>query len=158
MSSTSDGDWKVALDTNVLAYAESFGDVIRCTQAKALVTRLPQQAVVIPAQALGELANVLIRKAGRPAPAVRNAIQSWADSFSVADSTWASFQAALDQVTDHKLTIWDSLMLAVSAENACRLLLSEDLPDGFTWRGVTVVNPFAVQPSPLLAILLQQRS
>jgi hypothetical protein len=35
-----------------------------------------------------------------------------------------------------------------------RLLLSEDIQAGFTWRGVTVVNPFAAQPSPLLKGLL----
>ncbi|WP_205963481.1 PIN domain-containing protein [Roseicella aquatilis] len=30
-----------------------------------------------------------------------------------------------------------------AAEAECRLLLSEDIQDGFTWRGVTVRNPFA---------------
>jgi hypothetical protein len=33
--------------------------------------------------------------------------------------------------------------LAVAAKGSCRLLLSEDLQDGFSWRGVTVANPFA---------------
>jgi len=42
----------------------------------------------------------------------------------------------------------------VAAENRCRLLLSEDFQNGFTWRGVTVVNPFATQQSPLLEDLL----
>jgi hypothetical protein len=27
--------------------------------------------------------------------------------------------------------------------------------DGFTWGGVTVVNPFAEKPNPLLAALLE---
>jgi hypothetical protein len=34
------------------------------------------------------------------------------------------------------------------------LLLSEDLQEGFTWRGVTVTNPFASALHPLLAALL----
>jgi len=45
-------------------------------------------------------------------------------------------------------------MMSVAAEAGCRLLLSEDLQDGFTWRGVTVVNPFAAERHPLLAALL----
>ena len=45
-----------------------------------------------------------------------------------------------------RLTGW-----AVAADAGCRLLLSEDLQDGFTWRGVTVVDPFADKPHPLLA-------
>jgi hypothetical protein len=32
--------------------------------------------------------------------------------------------------------------------------LSEDFSSGFTWGGVTVVNPFASPTSPLLAALL----
>jgi predicted nucleic acid-binding protein len=45
-------------------------------------------------------------------------------------------------------------VLAASAEAECRLLLSEDLQEGFTWRGVTVTNPFAAALHPMLAALL----
>jgi len=89
---------RVALDTNVLAYAEGLGDQSRC---------------------------------GRPA-----------------------FQAALDLNVDHKLQIWDALILAVAAEQHCRILLTEDMHAGFTWRGVTLVNPFAPEIDPLLEQLL----
>ena len=34
-------------------------------------------------------------------------------------------------------------------------LLSEDFHSGFTWRGVTVVNPFAEPRAPLLTGLLR---
>jgi predicted nucleic acid-binding protein len=61
---------------------------------------------------------------------------------------------ATDLASDHGLTIWDSVVLAASAEAECRLLLSEDLQEGFTWRGVTVTNPFAPALHPLLAALL----
>jgi predicted nucleic acid-binding protein len=37
-------------------------------------------------------------------------------------------------------------MLAAAAQADCRLLLSEDMQDGFTWRSVTVRNPFATPP------------
>ena len=62
--------------------------------------------------------------------------------------------AAMDLVADHSLSIWDAIILAVTADSGCRLLLSEDLQDGFTWRGVTVANPFDEPPHPLLASLL----
>jgi len=61
---------------------------------------------------------------------------------------------ATDLASDHGLTIWDSVILAASAEAQCRLLLSEDLQDGFTWGGVTVTNPFAPALHPLLAASL----
>jgi predicted nucleic acid-binding protein len=141
---------KAALDTNILAYAEGLGDEQRCGMAIRLVERLSTREVILPAQTLGELARVLTSKARRTAPETRQAVLSWADSFEVADSSWFAFQAALDLTVDHQLPMWDALILAVAAENHCRLLLSEDFQNGFTWRGVTVVNPFVEPRSPLL--------
>ena len=140
---------RVALDTNVLAYAEGIGDEARCAAAITLIEQLPAESVLLPAQTLGELYRVLTGKVKREPTAVREAILGWADSFEVADSSWTALQAALDLAVDHGLQIWDALILSIAAENRCRLLLSEDLQNGFTWGGVTVVNPFA-RPHPRL--------
>jgi predicted nucleic acid-binding protein len=145
---------RVAIDTNILAYAEGLGDDVRCSAALQLIEQLPVASVVLPAQTLGELTRVLTGKARRFPRAAREAVLGWADSFEVADSSWTAFQAALDLVVDYQLPMWDALILAVAAENRCRLLLSEDFQNGFTWRGVTVVDPFAAQRSPLLTGLL----
>ena len=145
---------RVALDTNVLAYAEGVGDERRCSAAILMVEQLSSNVVVLPAQTLGELSRVLTGKAKRSAEQAREAFLGWADSFEVADSTWFAFQSALDLTVDHQLPICDALVLAVAAENRCRLLLSEDFHNGFTWRGLTVVNPFIYSPSTLLASLL----
>jgi predicted nucleic acid-binding protein len=147
---------RVAVDTNVLAYAEGVGDAERCQVAIGLVERLPESAVVLPAQVLGELMLVLARKAGRTREASRDAVLGWADSFDVADSTWDSFQSAFDLSVNHEFRMWDALVVAVAAENRCRIVLSEDLQHGFTWRGVTIVNPFLPDQSPLLSAILSQ--
>lgn len=145
---------RVALDTNVMAYAEGLGDETRCTAAITLIEQLPAELVLLPAQTLGELYRVLTGKAKREATEVREVILGWADSFEVADSSWTAFQSALDLAADHGLQIWDALILSIAAENHCRLLLSEDLQNSFTWRGVTVVNPFATPRSRLLSSIL----
>ena len=145
---------RVALDTNILAYAEGVGDEIRCTAAITLIEQLPAELILLPAQTMGELYRVLTGKAKRDPAEVREAILAWADSFEVADSSWMAFQSALDLAADHGLQIWDALILSVAADNRCRLLLSEDLQNGFTWRGVTVVNPFVAPLSPLLSNIL----
>lgn len=146
---------RIALDTNILAYAEGVGDVARCQCARTLIGKVPVERVVLPAQTLGELYRVLTGKVRREATQTREAILGWADSFTVADSTLESFQAALDLSVDHQLQIWDALILAVAAESRCRVLLSEDLQSGFTWRGVTVVNPFLAVPDALLLRALE---
>lgn len=146
---------RVALDTNILAYAEGLGDEPRCSTALQLLDQLHGADVVLPAQTLGELSRVLTGKAKRTPTQTRDAVLGWADSFEVADSTWFAFQAALDLTVDHQLPMWDALILAVVAENHCRILLSEDFQNGFTWRGVTVINPFVEPRAPLLAGLLR---
>lgn len=145
---------RLALDTNVLAYAEGIGDAPRCDAARTLVARLKPETTVLPAQVLGELSRVLAVKARRPAPAVREAVIGWSDCFDVADSTWPDFEAALDLMADHQIPFWDALILAVAAAQRCRVLISEDFQPGFTWRGLTVVDPFALPPPPLLTTLL----
>ena len=146
---------QVALDTNILAYAEGVGDTVRCTSAVQLIEQLPSEFVLLPAQTLGELFRVLTGKAKRSAERSREAIMTWADTFEIADSSWTAFQAGIDLVVDHQLQIWDALIMAVAAENHCRLLISEDMQNGFTWRGITVVNPFSRPSSPLLENILQ---
>lgn len=64
--------------------------------------------------------------------------------------------AAVDLATDHQLGIWDAVILSVASQSGCRLLLSEGLHAGFTWAGVTVVNPFASPQHALLHALLAE--
>lgn len=147
---------KIALDTNILAYAEGTNGSPSRTQALRLIKRLPQADVIVPVQTLGELFNVLVRKAKRTPARARTAVLSWRDAYSLSETSASVMVSATDLASDHGLSIWDSVVLAASAEAGCRLLLSEDLQDGFTWRGVTVTNPFALSVHPLLAASLRQ--
>jgi predicted nucleic acid-binding protein len=146
---------RVALDTNILVYAEGLNGEAKKQAALEVVQKLPQDLLVLPVQTLGELFHVLVRKAGRPAVDARTAILSWRDSFAVVETSAKVMTAATDLSTQHQLSIWDSVILAAAAEAGCRLLLSEDLQDGFTWAGVTVANPFASSRHALLAAMLQ---
>lgn len=147
---------KIALDTNLLAYAEGVNGEDRQRSTLELIERLPQEAVVVPVQTLGELYHVLVRKGGRQRASVRSAILSWRDAFAVAETSTDALIAAMDLAVDHRLSIWDAAILAVTAEAGCRLLLSEDMQDGFTWNGVTVTNPYASPVNPLLLALLER--
>jgi predicted nucleic acid-binding protein len=145
---------KVALDTNVLAYAEGTNGVVMREKALEIIQRLPRGATVLPVQTLGELFNVLVRKAKRRPSRARAAVLSWRDAYPTIETSITVMVGATDLASMHGLTIWDSVVLAAAAEAECRLLLSEDLQEGFTWRGVTVTNPFAPARHPLLTALL----
>lgn len=147
---------RVALDTNVLAYAEGVNGLERKQVTLELIEKLPQGAVVLPVQVLGELYQVLVRKAGRPAENARAAILNWRDAFSSIETSANILVAATDLAVHHRLSIWDAVILSAAAEADCRLLLSEDMQDGFTWNGVTVANPYGPLKNSLLAALLQK--
>lgn len=143
-----------AIDTNVLAYAEGAGDERRKRMARELLIRLADDQTVLPVQVLGELYRVLVGKCRFSGELAKEALLRWSDTFQVRDSSWAAMRSALDLAQDHQLAIWDSLILSVAAEHRCRVLLSEDMQEGFVWGGVTIVNPFAERPHVLLGKLL----
>jgi predicted nucleic acid-binding protein len=149
---------RIALDTNLLAYAEGVNDARKRDVALALVGRLTQSDTVVPVQVLGELFHLLVRKGGRSRIEARDALQGWRDAFGTVGTTPEVMQAAVDLATDHALGLWDAVILSVAAQAGCRLLLSEDLQDGFTWGGVTVANPFASPRHPLLDAALSGAS
>jgi predicted nucleic acid-binding protein len=101
-------------------------------------------------QILGELFTVLVKKAGRAPSAARAAMLSWGDTFPLVETSASVLLSAADLVTDHKFSIWDAVILSAAADAGCRLLLSEDMQDGFTWSGVTITNPFSPARHPLL--------
>jgi len=145
---------RVALDTNILAYAEGVNGSAMKRKALEIVEKLPEGAALLPVQTLGELFNLLVRKARRTPAQARKAILSWRDAFPLVETSAEVMLGAADLATDHRMGIWDAVILSASAEAGCRLLLSEDLQDGFTWKGVTVTNPFSTRRHELLTALL----
>ena len=149
---------RVALDTNILAYAEGVNGASMKKAALDLVNKLPQASVVLPVQALGELFHVLVRKAARPPAEARAAILSWRNAFALIETSAEIMLAASDLAVNNQFGIWDAVIVCAAAEADCRILLSEDMQDGFIWKGVTIINPFARSRHPLLEALLNQEA
>lgn len=144
----------IAVDTNVLAYAEGMHDETRRDQAQQLLQSLPPESTFVPVQALGELFNILVHKARWSKAKAGKAALSWGDAFPLIETSNDVMLAATDLASAHQLGIWDAVILSAAADARCRLVLSEDLQDGFTWRGLTVTNPFSSSPHPLLIAVL----
>ena len=145
---------RAALDTNLLVYAEGFGDPARVGATRQLLARLSDADLVVPLQCLGELFRVLTGKAGRSAPQAQEVVLGWMDAYQVVETNASSWRGAMDLCVAHQLASWDALVLNVAAEAGARLLLTEDLNPGFSWRGVQVLNPLKHPEDPLLNQLL----
>ncbi len=147
---------KVALDTTILVYAEGVNGIQRRVEARSVLDRLPGDSIALPVQALGELFNVLVRKAGRSSSDARLTIIGWRSSFGAIDTSSEVMLAAAD-LAQNQFSIWDAVIVCSAAEAGCQLLLSEDMQDGFVWRGMTIVNPFAKTMHPLLRSVLSHK-
>ena len=132
---------RVALDTNLLVYAEGLNGVERQTEARSVISGLSHAEVMLPVQVLSELFFVLIRKARRPATAARATVLDWAQIYALVDTDPVVLSDAMALAVDHRVTWWDAIVMASALNASCELLLSEDFQDGFVWRGLTVRNP-----------------
>jgi predicted nucleic acid-binding protein len=146
---------RVALDTNILAYAEGVNGAARKTAALNLLRRLPAGSALLSVQTLGELFQLLVRKVNRTPVQARAAILDWRDAFPLIETSESVIVGAAELAARHRFSFWDGVVLASAAEAGCRLLLSEDLQEGFTWNSVTVTNPFGESSHPLLTGFLQ---
>lgn len=139
---------RVALDTNILLYADGMNDPIRQRIANETIESIPAEHLVIPAQVLAEFGFAL-RTKGRATPrTVREAVQRWADICLIPPTTREIILAATEVMVDHQIPLFDAIIIATASDSRCHQLLSEDLQHGFTWGGVTVINPFASQQPP----------
>lgn len=145
---------RAALDTNVLVYAEGVNGAPLKKTALSVIERLDPQNTFVPVQVLGELFHVLVRKAQWDPKQARESILDWQDTFSLIETSAPVLFAATELSAYHKIAIWDAVVLSAASASGCRLLLSQDLHSGFTWNGVTVVNPFAEPRHVLLTQLL----
>jgi predicted nucleic acid-binding protein len=149
---------KIAIDTNILCYAEGVNGPALMTEALKLFRQLPTESIVIPAQALLELFNVLVRKAGFSRPAAVPKVTQWMSGYQTASTTSALMTTAMELAVRHEFQIFDAMILAAAAEAKCSLLLTEDMHEGFTWNGVTITNPFKPNRHVWLDLLLSGES
>jgi predicted nucleic acid-binding protein len=92
---------KIASDTNVLVYAEGVIGAEMRASAPRIIQQFPPAAVVLPLQILGEVFDVLVRKAKRRAVRARAAVLSWRDAYLTIETSTAVMIHAMDLASDH---------------------------------------------------------
>jgi predicted nucleic acid-binding protein len=144
----------IALDTNILVYfagiIHSGDDRQKIGTITELMARLDSEdRIVIPTQILGECYNVFTRS-GQSREDALLLIEGFSLRYPIIGCRPETMMEALKLATQHRLQIWDALILASASEAGCRVLLSEDMQDGFQWRSIEVLNPLADRTERLL--------
>jgi predicted nucleic acid-binding protein len=145
---------KVGIDTNILVYAASADDARKRDIAQRLLRAVRPIDICFPTQVAGEFYNVATKKLKLPPARVVQTLKVWSEIYGFRSHGEPQILAAATLSSDHGLQIWDALIFTVAVDDGCALFLSEDMQDGFVYRGVTVANPFAERIHPLLASLM----
>ncbi len=143
-------------DTNLLLYSVDNEAGKKHEDAWKLVALASRsKAAVLTEQSLIEFLHASVRKRMRPLAQAAESVSKWIAVFPVIvpDSTIVERTIAL--LERHKLSVWDARLIATCASNECSVLLSEDMQNGASYGGVTVLNPFKSGNRPILGHLLQ---
>lgn len=133
------------VDTNVLLYAYDVHAGERHVRAKALVGRLGRERRgALSVQVLQEFYVNATRKIAVPLPpeaalARLRVLSRWHTHSPLPQDVLAACEIA----TQHKLALWDAMIIRSAAALGCRTLWTEDLNPGQRVADVEVVNPFA---------------
>jgi predicted nucleic acid-binding protein len=133
------------LDTNILVYCFLEGDRAKRTKARALVHgALEQHDAIISFQVVQEFLNVATRKPQcRMSQAeaqmyLANVLAPLCEVFP--DATL--YSNALSIADETGWSFYDSVVVSSALAGGCDTVLTEDLQDGRTIRGILIRNPF----------------
>ncbi len=134
------------LDTNVLVYTFDPREPVKQTRATELVTEALQGQGIISSQVVQEFLNVASRKFVQPFSAAdcRAYLDTVLEPLCEIFPTMDLYRRAVELMERWKYGLYDSLVVAAALDGGCRTLYSEDLHDGQTIEGLTIVNPFRV--------------
>jgi len=131
-------------DTNVLVYAVSGQDKRKKRIAVDLLTHALEvnHDGVISTQVLSEFTNVILKKG----LANLDTFDKWISYFYPlleTDVTMDIVREAVEIKKEYGIQFYDAQIVATAAKLGCHEIVSEDLNPEQTYRGMTVVNPFA---------------
>ena len=136
----------VFVDANVLLYSRDPLEPAKMSQARAWLDHLWRQSLGCTSmQVLSEFYVNLKRKAGAglaPDEAWREVSKYLAWRPQAIDEDL--FRRAHEIERRHRLSWWDSMVVAAAQVQHCVLLLTEDLQDGAVLGSVTVRSPFTL--------------
>jgi predicted nucleic acid-binding protein len=127
----------VFFDSNILVYAYS------TDQRRRRALSLIASGGIISAQVLNEFTNVLRKKQKQDWLIIEAATASVRAQFpQIVPITADTHAEAISLARDHGFAFYDALIFAAALEGGCAILYSEDMQDGRTIQGLTIVNPF----------------
>lgn len=132
---------RVALDTNLLIYAELEPETSKGSLARELILRAAWNGVIAN-QVLGEFLRVVQRKAPNLFEGAIRQVDQYRTNFFTPLTDMAVMDRACQFAAGHQLPFWDAVICAASLQAGAEVLLTEDLQDGRILERLRLINPF----------------
>jgi predicted nucleic acid-binding protein len=144
---------RVALDSNILIYAELEPESEKGRRSADLILRAARDGV-IAAQVLGEYLRFVQRRAPAAfADAIRQA-SIYQAAFLTPPTTDAIINKAAELARAHRVQVWDAVVCAASVAAGAKVLMTEDMQDGRMIEGMRLINPFAAANDETINVVL----
>ena len=144
---------RVALDSNILIYAELEPESEKGTRSAALILRAARDGV-IPAQVLGEYLRFVQRRAPAAFEDAMRQAAIYQAAFLTPPTTDAVINKASALARAHRMQLWDCVVCAASLDAGAKVLMTEDMQDGRIIDGLRVINPFAAANAEAIETVL----
>jgi predicted nucleic acid-binding protein len=144
---------RVALDSNILIYAELEPESEKGTRSADLILRAARNGV-IPVQVLGEYLRFIQRRVPQAFDDAIRQASIYRAAFLTPPTTDAVIDTASALARTHRMQLWDCVVCAASAQAGAKVLLTEDMQDGRILDGLRLINPFAVSNAEAIETLL----
>lgn len=140
---------KVFIDSNTLLYSIESQDAAKARRAGEWLEYLIQSnRGVTNLQVLNEITNVLLRRRVMAPEQVFQVVDSFGP-FGITPISLETVAAARLIRLRTQYQWWDCILLASAIELGCSGFLSEDLQDGHSIPGLTIISPFRHTPPQL---------
>ena len=145
---------RFSVDSNILVYAMLRDDEEKHRIASDIMIRAMLLDCVIPVQVLGEFLNVVRRKLPKNFDRARAQASRWCQTITIVATDQADVLGGAEWAAKHNLQLWDSIIFHCANRAKARLFLSEDMQDGFSASGTSILNPFVTSNQQPLRDLL----
>ncbi|MFC3712078.1 PIN domain-containing protein [Sphingoaurantiacus capsulatus] len=149
---------RFTVDSNILIYALDRGTPAKHDIAATILTALPLGDNFLAAQVIGEFLAVFRRRFRTELPVALAQAERWHATLPIVATPAEAMLAAGRQSIDHDMQFWDCVIWQTARTHRAAILLSEDMHNGFSHGGLTVINPFAPANAKALDALLKPSS
>jgi predicted nucleic acid-binding protein len=144
---------RIALDSNILIYAELEPESDKGTRSADLILRAARNGV-IPAQVLGEYLRFIQRRVPDAFEGAIRQASLYQAAFLTPPTTDAIINRASALAHAHRVQLWDCVVCTAATQAGAKVLLTEDMQDGRILDGLRLINPFAVSNTEAIEALL----